>query len=162
MQLEPHVARVREQIQATAALGDDRTREVAAGLAEGVDAATRLALLGAVSEAADEITAALLDQPGAPAVAVRLDGSDALAVEVRSAEHDHPAQPPAEGDTSARVSLRLAESLKSEIDAAAERDGVSVNTWLVRAATTALRQGERRGAARRWPTDSQLSGWLNG
>ncbi len=44
--------------------------------------AVRLALLGAVSAAANGITAALLDSPGAPAVAVRIDGAD-LRVEVR-------------------------------------------------------------------------------
>jgi predicted HicB family RNase H-like nuclease len=33
----------------------------------------------------------------------------------------------------ARISLRLPESLKVRLEAAAARDGVSVNTWLVQA-----------------------------
>jgi hypothetical protein len=36
-------------------------------------------------------------------------------------------------DLSARISLRLPESLKSTVEKAAEREGISVNTWLVRA-----------------------------
>jgi hypothetical protein len=74
---------------------------------------------------------------------VRLDG-DEVTVEVRSTQAPSPDGPderprPEEGEASARISLRLSESLKSEIDAAAEREGVSVNTWLVRAAAAALR-----------------------
>jgi hypothetical protein len=140
MHLDEQLARVSEQIAAAAALGDDRTREISAALATAAGPAVRLALLSAVSAAADEITAALLDYPGSPAVAVRLDG-DEIDVEVRSTaapEAEEPARAD-EGDTNARISLRLSESLKNDIDAAAERDGVSVNTWLVRAAGAALR-----------------------
>jgi hypothetical protein len=71
---------------------------------------------------------------------VRLDG-DEVSVEVRATAAvaaDEPARPD-EGEATARISLRLSDALKSEIDAAAERDGVSVNAWLVRAASAALR-----------------------
>jgi uncharacterized protein (DUF1778 family) len=143
MELDPHLAQVHEQLRAAAALGDERTQQVAGALATAATPAVRLAILGALSAAADEITAALLDYPGAPAVTVRLDGEQ-VSVEVRStAAPDTSAADeiarPEEGEASARISLRLSESLKSEIDAAAERDGVSVNTWLVRAAAAALR-----------------------
>src|SRR5579875_734759 len=141
MHLEPYVARVAEQVQASAALGDDRTREIARSLAATAGPAVRLALLEALGAAADEITAALLDSPGEPSVTVRLDG-DEVAVDVRHAA------PAAAGDdrddadvaATARISLRLSESLKADIDAAA-RAGVSVNTWLVRAASAAARDG---------------------
>jgi len=36
-------------------------------------------------------------------------------------------------ELSARISLRLPESLKSTVERAAEREGISVNAWLVRA-----------------------------
>ena len=75
-----------------------------------------------------------------------------------------------DGDASARISLRLSEALKAEIDAAAARDGVSVNTWLVRAAAGAppaaapgrrprrrLRR-ERRAGSR----THRITGWING
>ncbi len=38
----------------------------------------------------------------------------------------------------ARISFRLAEHLKGRIEEAAGQAGLSVNTWLVRAATAAL------------------------
>jgi hypothetical protein len=142
MQLDHHLAQVHDQLAAAAALGDERTHEIAQTLATTATTAVRLALMNAVSQAADEITAALLDYPGSPAVAVRLDG-DEITVEVRGPE---PAASASEsrrddGDPSARISLRLSEALKADIDEAADRDGVSVNTWLVRAATAALDPG---------------------
>ncbi len=56
-----------------------------------------------------------------------------------------------------RVSLRLPEHLKSGVEAAARRDGASVNGWLVRAITSALGGGQSR---RTRPTDKQFSGWV--
>ena len=48
----------------------------------------------------------------------------------------------------ARISLRLPEGLKASIDAAAAREGVSVNTWLVRALTRSLTGGTSRPGKR--------------
>ncbi|WP_375478233.1 hypothetical protein [uncultured Jatrophihabitans sp.] len=146
MRLEPYVHQVAEQLAATAALGDDRTREIAASLAAAAAPALRLAVLTALSDGADEITAALLDLPGAPVVSIRLDGDEAV-VDVRAGAVSAPAddEPAAEdahgGEATARISLRLSDALKTDIDAAAERDGVSVNTWLVRVASTAVKLG---------------------
>jgi uncharacterized protein (DUF1778 family) len=168
MQIDPHLSRVHEQLVAAAALGDDRTREIADALSTAAVPALRLALLAAVSEIADEITAALLDHPGSPAVAVRID-HDEVAVDVRSVAPTDDAAParPTDGEPNARISLRLSDALKADIDAAAERDGVSVNTWLVRAAATALRPGAAdsgqtaRGRGRHHEAQ-HLSGWING
>src|SRR5437763_844760 len=142
MQLEPHIAQVQEQLRAAAALGDDRAREIAAALATAAAPSVRLAVLNALAEAADEITAALLDYPGAPAISVRLDG-DQLGIDLHVTQPASDAEEPRrdDGEASARISLRLTEALKADIDAAAEEDGVSVNTWLVRAASAALRPG---------------------
>lgn len=166
MQLEPHLAQVPRQLAAAAALGDERTREIAEALATAALPAVRLALLAALSELAEEITAGLLDHPGSPAVAVRLDG-DELGVDIRSlAVADPPPARREDGDPNARISLRLSDTLKAEIDAAAEHDGVSVNTWLVRAAAQALRPttfdsvpGPRSRARR---DAHHVTGWING
>src|SRR3954453_3355187 len=174
MQLQHHLAQVSEQLAAAAALGDDRTKEVAAALGAASASAVRLSLLHAVTEAADEITAALLDYPGAPAVTVPLDGDD-FALDVRTT-HAEEAPRPDEGEATARISLRLTEALKAEIDAAAESEGISVNTWLVRAAANAASNpfaggpfanvagafgaAAARGRGRRG--DQRLSGWING
>jgi uncharacterized protein (DUF1778 family) len=140
MQLDHHLAQVTAHLSAAAALGDERTREIADALAAAATPALRLALLNALSEAADEITADLLDLPGSPTVAVRLDGDEAV-VEVRLADtgpDTAPGRGHEDGEPNARISLRLTEALKADVDTAAARDGVSVNTWLVRAASAAL------------------------
>jgi uncharacterized protein (DUF1778 family) len=165
MQLEPHVLAVREQLTAAAALGDDRTRQIAQGLGSASSSAVRLALVAAITEASAEITTALLDFPGSPAVAVRLD-SDAIGFEIRGL----PPEPEGEnarrddGESTARISLRLPEGLKAEIDAAADAEGVSVNTWLVRAAATAVRRGTPpfSSGGRGHRGDQRITGWING
>jgi hypothetical protein len=178
MQLQHHIAQVSEQLAAAAALGDDRTKEIAGHLASASASAVRLALLNAVSEAADEITAALLDYPGSPAVGVHLDGAE-ITLDVRPTQSPEDAEAPRrdDGEANARISLRLTEALKAEIDAAAEREGVSVNTWLVRAAAAALRgpfanfvgafgpdlPGFGSAARGRQRRDNQrITGWING
>jgi predicted HicB family RNase H-like nuclease len=183
MQLQPHLEEVQDQLRAAAALGDDRTREIADALATAAAPAVRLAVLNALSGAADEITAALLDFPGSPVVTVRLDG-DEVAVDVHVPHAAPEAEEPRrdDGDASARISLRLSETLKADIDAVAEQEGVSVNTWLVRAAQAALRPAPfgafgqfgpgfpfnfgptGRGGRGRGHRDDQhhITGWING
>src|SRR3954454_20969455 len=125
MQVQPYVTQVQDQLAAAAALGDERTQATARALAAAADPAVRLAVLAAVSAAADEITAALLDLPGAPTVSVRTDGED-LRIEVRAEATPAPAPLPGEdAEQSARISLRLPEELKSRIEAAARAESVS-------------------------------------
>ena len=177
MQLEPHLTQVQDQLRAAAALGDERTQQVADVLATAAVPAVRLAVLNALAGAADEITAALLDFPGSPVVTVRLDGND-VAVDVHATspavEADEPRRD--DGEATARISLRLTDALKSEIDAAAEQEGVSVNTWLVRAAGAALRPSPFPGFGPGFPfnvsaagrgrgrggNQHHVSGWING
>lgn len=162
MELQPAVEQVAEQLAAAAALGDERTREIARGLAAAVDPAVRLAVLEALTAAADEITARLLDQPGSPSIAVRLDGDD-VAIEVRTdAAAEARDAPHYDGEPTARISLRLSEALKTQVDASAAQDGVSVNTWLVRAAATAMHARSTGGSSRLRPTDARrITGWVN-
>lgn len=162
MQLSPVVEQVRAQLTAAATLGDDATRRTAEALAAAAEPATRLAVLAAVTAAADEITAALLDTPDAPIVAVRLDG-DELRIEVRVAEQRHDPPAPDEADASARISLRLSEALKTDVEAAARAESVSVNTWLVRAASRALTPSRARAGG--WEgraSGHRITGWING
>ena len=172
LHLDDHVVAVQDQLAAAAALGDQHTRDVAAALSTALEPALRLAITGAVSAAADEITAALLDHPGSPAVNAQLDGAD-LRLEVRSTDYANygDAAPPGEdADATARISLRLPENLKSDIESAARTDGVSVNTWLVRAAGRSLRmtgpaaavQDAVNEAMRRANTAHKITGWING
>ncbi len=68
-----------------------------------------------------------------------------------------------EGDegATARINLRLPEHLKARVDQAAAGEGLSINTWLVRATSAALeRSGSARRQDRRPATGSQrYTGW---
>ncbi|MBV9592522.1 MAG: hypothetical protein JO147_01800 [Actinobacteria bacterium] len=158
MQLDRFVEQVQEQLSSAAALGDDRAQQIASTLVHAAAPAVRLAVLGAVAAAADELTAALLDVPGAPRVTVRLD-ADGVHIATASTATP-PAAPRADdGDISARISLRLSESLKGEIDSAATRAGISVNTWLMQAATAALSAAPERPPR---ASTQRVTGWING
>lgn len=181
MQIEPYVLQVQAQLAAAASLGDDTTRAIAEALATAAQPGVRLAMLGAIGAAADEITAALLDAPGSPVVGVRLDG-DEVRIDVRPTAPGEPVveQPPADADdaeSNARISLRLPEALKGQIEEAARAESVSVNTWLVRVAARALAGpatppwggnpwgggwGPHGWAGHPWAgKPGRLSGWIN-
>jgi hypothetical protein len=170
MMLDGYVRQVHDQLVAAAALGDERTQQVAGSLATAAAPAVRLAILAAVAAAADGITAALLDSPGAPTVTVHVDGDD-VRVAVTSTEPEPSPTRSDDGDATARISLRLSEQLKTEVEQAAGSDGVSVNTWLVRAAGTALAPswssvfaaaGRNATGGKRGTNSHRVTGWING
>lgn len=174
MHLDDYVRQVHDQLGATAALGDERTQQIAATLTAAAAPAVRLAIMAALGEAADEITAALLDSPGSPTVSIRLNGED-VRVEVASTEPAPTSARTDDGDASARISLRLSEQLKADVEQAAGAEGVSVNTWLVRAAGTALTPtwssvftaasglgGRNATGGKRGTNAHRVTGWING
>ena len=142
MDLTPHVDRVARQLAQTADAGGEEARAVVERLAVPLEATLRLALLEVLSAAADEIT-----REAAPgAVELRLRGGEPEWVvtlapgEPAPAAETAPPPPPPEGDdgATARISLRLPEHLKAGAEAAAARDGLSLNAWLVRAVAGAV------------------------
>jgi hypothetical protein len=170
--------RVREQLIAAAALGDERTREIAASLAQAAESAVRLVVIEALSRASTELADALADAATlsavswAPEISVQLDG-DRLGFAVAVSQ---PVPGPAgangseaaevdRGEATARISLRLSESLKAAIERAADRAELSVNSWLVRLATDALNPTdpvtETRGS---WHSNrgNRVTGWITG
>jgi hypothetical protein len=157
MNLNDHTRKVREQLLAAAALGDDRTQQIAGTLAATVDSSVRLAILDAVSAAAAEITTALFDASSghqSPAVSVQLDGDEVRVLVSHAPSEPADAPRPDDGEANARISLRLSDSLKADIEKAATAADVSVNAWLVRAAANALRSGG--GQPGGWPGSSWL------
>ncbi len=161
MELSDYVGRLRGELAAiTRFAGEDVTR-VAELLSEALDSSMRLVLLDVLSAAAADITGRLEDT----VVEVRLaDGEPTFAVMSAPAETDYEALPAAIGDTdepgTARLTLRLPDSLKTRVEAAAARDGVSVNTWLVRAAGRALETAPRgRQATGRWVPGQRITGF---
>ena len=83
-------------------------------------------------------------------VEVRLVGQDPSLVYVEDEAAPQPAAAPGDETLAARITLRLPEGLKATIEVAAAREGVSVNTWLVRALARAVStSGPRRGPGNR-------------
>src|SRR5437879_2254685 len=116
---------LQEDLQGVAELGDERAMGIARRLADSLGSNLRLKLLGVLSQAAAEGSSKL---PSGH-VEVRLAGQEPERVYVEAE---------AEAGTfgeelSARISLRLPESLKIAVEKAAAREGVSTNAWLVRA-----------------------------
>ena len=124
METSRFVDGLRADLAAAAALGDQAIVEAADRLARAVESSVRVHLLDALQEAAMELTAQL----PSGRIDVRLSGGDVQLAYVG----EEPASPPTDEDTSARVTLRLSERLKAQAESAAAREGVSLNTWLVR------------------------------
>ena len=143
MDITPYVASLRGELANAADLAGEDARALAERLTAPMESAFRLALLDALSAATDEITRDLA--PGS--VQLRLSGREpSFVVTLPPPDEDAPpaSQPapplPADGDDAAvsRINLRLPDPLKARIEEAAGRDGLSVNAWLVRAATAAV------------------------
>ncbi|RXR26072.1 ribbon-helix-helix protein, CopG family [Oerskovia turbata] len=169
MELTRYVDELQHQLATAAAAGGDEARELAGRLSAPLDTAVRLVLLEALSTAAAEITAELA--PGA--VDVRLRGRDPEFVVTPSPtsafEEDatppvEPARPAAldpDDVSTSRTTLRLPDQLKALVEEAAAREGVSVNTWLVRAVAAALAPtAPSRPAPRATSTSGRVTGWV--
>ena len=168
MELDTYVDKLRDQLAVAAAAGGDDARLLAERLIAPLDSAVRLMLLDVLAAAAAEITRELA--PGS--VELRLRGNEpefvvAPALDARprrrgdrGAAPNAPGSWPGPGPASAtgvpgeggvsRINLRLPDQLKSQVEQAAERDGLSINAWLVRAAAAAVDR-ERPGLRREQP-----------
>ena len=117
---------IQEDLQGLAELGDERSATIARRLSDALASNLRLKLFDLLSQAAVEVSSKL---PSGH-VEVRLAGQEPELVFVDSVDE---AGGIAGEELSARVSLRLPESLKGAVEKAADREGVSTNAWLVRA-----------------------------
>jgi hypothetical protein len=174
MELDRYVADLRAHLAAAAESGSEDVQTVAERLSVALDAAARLVLLEALSDAASEITMELA--PGS--VDVRLRGRDPefvvsrpTATEFVEAAAPAPAPtaaaPPAtlnpdvtDDTATSRTTLRLPDQLKARVDKAATEDGLSVNSWLVRAIAAALEPKNRRAAQRESRSGNNFTGWV--
>jgi hypothetical protein len=160
MELGQYVSDLQRQLVAAATNGAEDTRAVAERLAAGLDAATRLVLLDALSAAVGEITRDLA--PGS--VDMRLRGREIeFVVTQPNTEPDAEERPGANVDlddaSTSRTTLRLPDALKARVDEAAAADGLSVNTWLVRGIAAAVQPKQRRSAQRTLRKGDSFAGW---
>lgn len=135
MELAPHLAALRSDLQAAAAVGGTEVARAAQLLGDAVEPALRLVLLDLLTEAADDLTAQL----GGAHVELRLRGREPeLVVGSAPLAAAAPATVPETEEGTARLTLRLPEPLKNRAEQAAAEAGLSVNSWLVRAVASAL------------------------
>jgi HicB family len=177
MDLRVFVDRVRQELAVAAEAGGPEAVALAERLTAPLASAFQLVLLDALSRAADEITRDLA--PGS--VEVRLRGGEPsfavsspiveaapppmaplVAPDLASAElEDLPVD--AEGAT-ARINFRVPDGLKARIEEAAAAQGRSVNAWLTRAASAALRVPSQPSTTERSTSGrmkQHVTGWVS-
>ena len=160
MDITPYVESLRHDLAAAADAGGPEARTAAERLALALEPAMRMALMELLSQAAAEITGEL----GAGSVEVRLRGREPeLVVDVptvptpgptptpalaspgqaaaRASAEDAPAADDEDEDGgTARITLRLPESVKYRAEELAAKGGYSLNGWLVNVVRAATRE----------------------
>lgn len=169
MDLDRYVTDLQSQLAAATEAGDPDARAIAERLSATLDAAARLMVLAVLSDAASEITREIA--PGSVDVVLR--GRDPYLVvsrpetpsfsETRAAglptPEDEVAAEPLDDTVTSRTTLRLPDRLKTRADQAAAEEGLSVNSWFVRAIAAALEPNVRRAARRQARQGDSFTGW---
>jgi HicB family len=178
MELEEYVNNLREQLALAAEAGGEDARALADRLTAPLDSAIRLMLLNVLDGATAEISRDLA--PGS--VELRLRGGEPEFVVTPAPTEPQPLAGEAPHDASdgwpvtapaaatapatsegavARINLRLPEQLKRGVEQAAEREGLSINAWLVRAVAAAVepRQASTRSERDHARGGQRYTGW---
>jgi hypothetical protein len=143
MQLSHIIEALRSDLNAVAAVGDEQTAQTAERIGIALEGSLALRLVDAFSAAALELNAQIPNGH----VEVRLAGRDPELVFVEEQAREPEPQAADEGAT-ARITLRLGDSLKDQVETAAAAAGVSVNTWIIRTLGRAVTQPARRSRNR--------------
>jgi HicB family len=125
---------LKEDLSDVAELGDERSAGVARRLSDMLGSTLRLRILDILSQAALELSGKL---PSGH-VEVRLAGQDPEFVYVEDERSDEGG---AGEELTARITLRIPERLKSSVEQAAAREGISANTWLIRTIARSVERG---------------------
>jgi HicB family len=178
MDLGPYLQDIHRQLEAATEAGGEEDRIIAERLVASLEAAIRLALQDALAAATEEITVELAPgsvelrlrgrdpefvvtpAPAGPSAEVLGEGDEAMPSGWSARGPSGASSEGAEG-TISRINLRLPEDLKAQIEQAASSEGLSVNSWLVRAAAAALERADSvRRRERRTPHGPQrYTGW---
>ena len=143
---------IQTDLASSAALGDEATAEAARRLSEALGATLHLRLFDVLGEAAGEIGGQL----GAGHVEVRLAGRDPELIVVMD-DVAEPVQVGAGEELRGRITLRLPETIKAAVEAAADQEGISTNTWLVQTIARALHPSSPAASRR-----NRLQGFAQG
>ncbi len=167
MDLVEHTDGIRRQFAAAAEAGGVAAKAQAERLFAPLESAIRLALLDVLVAAAEEITCEMA--PGSvelrlrgrePEFVVNLPPAEASSME-QEVRVSGLASPEGDDGSTARINLRLPEHLKARVEEAASSEGLSINTWMVRAMSVALDRSSSAVRQDRQPaTGSQrYTGW---
>jgi hypothetical protein len=126
---------LRSDVISVGELGDDTVAEVADRIAELLGRSIPSRILDLLSDVAAEVSAELPD--GRVEIRVAGDDVDLAYVEDGPAvsagsQGESDGDPDRDRDMSARITLRLSESLKALVEEGAARQGISVNAFIVR------------------------------
>jgi len=124
MQIEGYVQALREDLVRIAAVGDESTARAAELIAVALESSVGRRLQEALGEAALDLSSQL----DSGRIEVRMSGGDPELIYV--ADEETTAEPADEAFT-ARITLRLPESLKNRLETLASAHGLSVNTLIV-------------------------------
>lgn len=141
MDLSKYVEALRADVTAAAAIGGPDVARAADLVADALDASMRLVILDILTDTANDLTASL----DGPTVEVRMRGREPELVVAGPAPEPAPTVP-TDDEGTARLTLRLPETLKARAEQAATAEGISVNNWLVRAVHRALEPTATFGA----------------
>ena len=161
MDLTPYTQSLRDDMLSAASVGDEQTRRAAALLTAAIEPAARLAIMNALSDLAGEVTAAMEDVT----VELRLEGRDVRVAVTRhesAARRRRPLARPYRrdgedddddisravrdaGNELSRTTLRLFNDVKLQAEHAANAQGVSLNTYIQRAVSDAVRSSVNTG-----------------
>ena len=139
MQTAQFIEALQADLRELAQLGGDELVQAAHRLEGAVKQSATLRLIDALTQVALEVSSQLPNGH----VDVRLAGQDPELVYVED-EGEEPQAQAAEDGLAARVTLRLPDSLKVALEKAAEAEGVSLNTWLVRVLQRSISSGGGR------------------
>ena len=143
MQIDGYVQALREDLTRIAAVGDESTARAAELIAVALESAVGRRLQEALGEAALELNGQL----DTGRVEVRVAGGDPELVYIP--DEEAPAPEGADEAFTARITLRLPESLKNRIEALAASHGLSVNTLIVQVLMRGSEPRPTSGGSRR-------------
>ena len=147
MKMSLVVEGLRSDVVSVGELGDDTVAEVADRIAALLGRSVPGRVLDLLSDVAAEVSAELPEGH----LEIRVAGDDVDLAYVEDAPAVAPRGAEGEGgELSARITLRLSESLKARVESGAAHEGISVNAYVVRVlerAASADRNGVRSGRA---------------
>ncbi|GIJ52377.1 hypothetical protein Val02_92630 [Virgisporangium aliadipatigenens] len=167
MDIDRYVSDLQERLAAATETAEPAARAVAERLSTSLDAALRLTVLEVLSDVATEITREIA--PGSVDVVLR--GREPQLLVSRPATPTADPQSPSamsapepvadalDDTVTSRTTLRLPDRLKARVEQAAAAEGISVNTWFVRAIAGALEPDLRPSPRRETKQGDRFTGW---